>query len=141
MNTTARAQPGVPTSAHLDIPIVPEEERLGFSVREFTRNWGLDARKGGGAHMWREIWNEDVSTIYKDILRESPRVYLCFNLRSLFALVQRGKNRGTDDLPRSIPTRRSRGRKSIFPRLLYTLFTHARNSTLKFIWSTKRTIS
>ena len=72
MNTTARAQPGVATSAHLDIPIVPEEERLGFSVREFTRNWGLDARKGGGAHMWREIWNEDVSTIYKDILRESP---------------------------------------------------------------------
>ena len=133
MNTTARAQPGVPTSAHLDIPIVPEEERLGFSVREFTRNWGLDARKGGGAHMWREIWNEDVSTIYKDILRESPRVYLCFNLRSLFALVQRGKNRGTDDLLGSIPTQKSRGRKSIFPRLLYTLFMHARNSTPKFI--------
>ncbi|KIK06040.1 hypothetical protein K443DRAFT_90201 [Laccaria amethystina LaAM-08-1] len=74
MNTTERAQPGVPTSVHLDIPIVPEEERLGFSVREFTRQWGLDARKGGGAHMWREIWNEDVSTIYKDIFqREEPR--------------------------------------------------------------------
>ncbi|EDR02032.1 uncharacterized protein LACBIDRAFT_295521 [Laccaria bicolor S238N-H82] len=74
MNTIARAQPGVPTSEHLDIPIIPEEERLGFNVREFTRHWGLDARKGGGAHMWREIWNEDVSTIYKDILqREEPR--------------------------------------------------------------------
>jgi large subunit ribosomal protein L35 len=78
MNTTARAQPGVPTSTHLDIPIVPQEERLGFSVREFTRHWGLDARTGGGAHMWREIWNEDVSTIYKDIFRESRRVHLCF---------------------------------------------------------------
>ena len=27
--------------------------------------------------MWQEIWNEDVSIIYKDILRESRRVYLC----------------------------------------------------------------
>ena len=91
MNTTARAQPGVPTSAHLDIPIVPEEERLGFSVREFTRNWGLDARKGGGAHMWREIWNEDVSTIYKDILRESRRVHLCLTTAHCLHLFREGR--------------------------------------------------
>ena len=27
--------------------------------------------------MCQEIWNEDVSIIYKDILRESRREYLC----------------------------------------------------------------
>jgi len=63
-----------PTSMHLDIPVVPEEERLGFNVREFVQRWGMNATTGGGAHMWREVWDEDVSKIYKDILgKDEPR--------------------------------------------------------------------
>lgn len=60
-----------PTSRHLDIPVVPDEERHGFNVREFVGKWELNAASGGGAHMWREIWDKDVSEIYKNILSES----------------------------------------------------------------------
>ncbi|KAH6917704.1 phosphatidylethanolamine-binding protein [Coprinopsis sp. MPI-PUGE-AT-0042] len=73
-NIEARAEPGVPTSQHLDIPVVPDNERLGFNVREFCKAWGLDAKKGGGVHMFREVWDEDVSKIYSDVLgQEEPR--------------------------------------------------------------------
>jgi hypothetical protein len=57
-----------PTSVQLDIPIVPDKERLGFNVRKFATRWNLDGAKGGGAHMWREVWDDDVSLIYRDIL-------------------------------------------------------------------------
>jgi len=53
---------------HLDIPVIPDEIRHGFDIREFASSWGLHAANGGGAHMWREIWDDDVSMIYKDIL-------------------------------------------------------------------------
>ena len=66
LTTAARAS--VPTSVHLDIPVLPDESRRGFDIREFTRTWGLDAENGGGAHMWREVWDDDVSVIYNDIL-------------------------------------------------------------------------
>ena len=64
------------TSTHLDIPVVRDEERLGFDVREFVNGWwglsgdteSVPAVIGGGAHMWREVWDEDVSKIYKDVL-------------------------------------------------------------------------
>lgn len=68
-NTEARAQPGVPTSQHLDIPVIKDEDRLGFSVREFCKEWGLSAKRGGGVGMFREIWDEAVTGIYKDVLR------------------------------------------------------------------------
>jgi large subunit ribosomal protein L35 len=48
--------------------VVPDEDRHGFNIREFARIWGLDASNGGGAHMWREVWDDDVSVIYKDML-------------------------------------------------------------------------
>ena len=71
LTTAARASG--PTSVHLDIPVVPDETRHGFDIREFTRTWGLDASSGGGAHMWREVWDHDVSAIYRDVLsRRSP---------------------------------------------------------------------
>ena len=57
-----------PTSVELDIPIVSDQERLGFNVRKFASQWNLDGAKGGGVHMWREVWDDDVSLIYKDIL-------------------------------------------------------------------------
>ncbi|KAF8962532.1 phosphatidylethanolamine-binding protein [Flammula alnicola] len=69
LTAASRAAVGVPTSAHLDIPVVPTEERLGFNVRAFVERWNLDAAQGGGAHMFREIWDEDVSEIYKSVLK------------------------------------------------------------------------
>jgi large subunit ribosomal protein L35 len=37
-----------------------------------VKEYGLDGagRGGGGAHMWREIWDESVTRIYQDLLRE-----------------------------------------------------------------------
>ncbi|KAJ3493313.1 hypothetical protein NLJ89_g11047 [Agrocybe chaxingu] len=72
---TAASRATGPTSMHLDIPVVPDAERLGFNVREFTRRWNLNAAKGGGAHMWREVWDEDVSKVYKDILNKPEPHY------------------------------------------------------------------
>lgn len=59
-----------PTSVKLDIPIVPDQERLGFNVREFANLWNLNGAKGGGVHMWREVWDDDVSLIYRNVLRK-----------------------------------------------------------------------
>jgi len=68
LNTAARAPPGQISSAYLDIPVVSNAEREGFDVRAFMQKWGLDGSKGGGVHMFREIWDEDVSNIYKNVL-------------------------------------------------------------------------
>ncbi|KAF8198980.1 phosphatidylethanolamine-binding protein [Pholiota molesta] len=69
----SRALPG----SHLrtaEYTVVPTEERHGFDVRQFAQRWNLDASKGGGAHMFREIWDEEVSAIYKSVLgKEEPR--------------------------------------------------------------------
>lgn len=70
-NAEARAQSGITTSAYLNIPPVTDAQRRQFDVRAFVRQWGLDDTKGGGAHMWREIWDETVSKIYSDLLSES----------------------------------------------------------------------
>ncbi|KAJ3557658.1 hypothetical protein NP233_g11684 [Leucocoprinus birnbaumii] len=69
LNIEARANANEPTSVHLDIPIVPDRKRKGFDLRSFMREWGFDMRQGGGAHMWREVWDKHVSAIYRDILR------------------------------------------------------------------------
>lgn len=68
LNIETRAKQNEPTSIHLDIPVVPDRRRRGFDLRSFMREWGFDMRQGGGAHMWREVWDEHVSTVYKDIL-------------------------------------------------------------------------
>ncbi|KAG5722241.1 hypothetical protein E4T56_gene3893 [Termitomyces sp. T112] len=74
LNAEARAEPGVPTSTTLDIPPVEPAERANFDVRAFVQRWGLDTIPGGGAHMWREVWNSRVSKIYKNVLKElEPR--------------------------------------------------------------------
>ncbi|KAG5646911.1 hypothetical protein DXG03_001987 [Asterophora parasitica] len=70
-NLEARAQPGVPTSVHLDIPVIGEAERKDFDTRAFCERWGLNGKAGGGAHMWREVWDEKVSAIYKNLLSKS----------------------------------------------------------------------
>jgi large subunit ribosomal protein L35 len=61
------------TSVELHIPIVSDQDRLGFNIRRFASQWNLDGTKGGGIHMWREVWDDDVSHIYRDILgKEEP---------------------------------------------------------------------
>lgn len=57
------------------IPVIKDEVRLGFNLREFCGAHGYDVSAGGGAHMWREVWNETVSDIYRDTLSE---YLLCF---------------------------------------------------------------
>ncbi|KJA29096.1 hypothetical protein HYPSUDRAFT_487273 [Hypholoma sublateritium FD-334 SS-4] len=64
----SRTTPESTTSVTLDIPVVPMEQRRGFDVRAFAQRWNLDGAKGGGAHMFREVWDEEVSKIYQTIL-------------------------------------------------------------------------
>ncbi|KAK7041759.1 mitochondrial 54S ribosomal protein YmL35 [Paramarasmius palmivorus] len=74
LNTEATATRGVPTSKSLDIPVVPDDQRLGFNVRDFVKKWGLNAAMGGGYHMFREVWDEHVTHIYEAVLgRSEPR--------------------------------------------------------------------
>ncbi|KAF8876496.1 phosphatidylethanolamine-binding protein, partial [Infundibulicybe gibba] len=56
------------TSLWLDIPPIADDARAGFDMRAFVRRWGMD-RGGGGAHMWRAVWGEECSAIYRDILK------------------------------------------------------------------------
>lgn len=84
-----RATSGKTTSVELDIPVVSDEERLGFDIRKFAREWNLDGAKGGGVHMWREVWDDDVSHIYRDVLGKLSFFFIfsCFsNSPDLMAL-------------------------------------------------------
>lgn len=58
----------------ISVPVPTEAERVGFDYRVFAEKYGLDASQGGGAHMWREIWDETVSKIYQDVLSKAPPV-------------------------------------------------------------------
>lgn len=62
----------------IDIPVFQESERLGFNFRAFAEQYGFDGARGGGAHMWREEWDETVSHIYQHTLSKSKlvRVYI-----------------------------------------------------------------
>ena len=57
-------------------------------LRRFAREWNLDGAKGGGVHMWREVWDDDVSHIYRDVLGKLFFFFLsCFsNSPDLMAL-------------------------------------------------------
>ncbi|KAI0656770.1 PEBP-like protein [Cubamyces menziesii] len=58
----------------IDIPVYKESDRLGFNFRAFAEQYGFDGARGGGAHMWREVWDETVSHIYQHTLKkEEPR--------------------------------------------------------------------
>ena len=59
------------------VPIFSEEQRIGFNLRAFMQKYGLDGTKGSGAHMFRQIWNQDVSQVYTDILSMFSFVNLC----------------------------------------------------------------
>ncbi|KAK0245524.1 phosphatidylethanolamine-binding protein [Armillaria nabsnona] len=68
-SSTSRSRAGRVTSRYLPIPVVPQSARTGFNVREFCKKWSLDGRQGGGAHMWREVWDESSDVVYKNVLR------------------------------------------------------------------------
>jgi len=53
----------------ISVPALSDADRLHFDVREFTAQHGLDGNSGGGAHMWRQVWDEGVSQIYATVLR------------------------------------------------------------------------
>ena len=57
------------------VPRFEDGERLGFDVRKFMSTYGLGGN--GGAHIWREVWDEEVSRIYHDILSEWMSEYRC----------------------------------------------------------------
>ncbi|KAI0668656.1 PEBP-like protein [Trametes maxima] len=58
----------------IDIPVFSEADRLGFNFRAFAEQYGFNGVRGGGAHMWREVWDETVSHIYQHTLKkEEPR--------------------------------------------------------------------
>ena len=56
----------------ISVPALSDADRLRFNVREFTAHHGLDGSTGGGAHMWRQVWDEGVSHIYATVLGMSP---------------------------------------------------------------------
>ncbi|CAK5279833.1 unnamed protein product [Mycena citricolor] len=58
-------------SQELDIPVVPMDARVGFDIRAFVKEWGMNAAMGGGMHMFREVWDTYVSGIYKYTLQEA----------------------------------------------------------------------
>ena len=60
---------GDPT-AKLSLPNGPLE-RDAFNVREFVKEHGLGT-DGGGTFMWRAVWDEESSRIWRDVISECP---------------------------------------------------------------------
>jgi large subunit ribosomal protein L35 len=75
LNAAARAPQSQVASKHLDIPVMSDVDRKGFDVRTFMQSWGLVGSKGGGAHLFRQIWDTDVTSIYADVLKEEEPRY------------------------------------------------------------------
>jgi large subunit ribosomal protein L35 len=73
----ASSKSAAPTSKKIEVPVVKDEERLGFSVREFIKEYGLQPENGGGAFMWREVWDGTVSKVYQEILGTCDCFLLC----------------------------------------------------------------
>lgn len=61
------------------MPALSERERYGFDIRGFMMHYGLDGTKAG-AHMFREVWSEEVSNIHKDILGK----FLLLSFQSIY---------------------------------------------------------
>ena len=59
----------------IDVPVFEEADRLGFDLRAFADKYGLDGARGGGAHMFRSVWDTTVSHIYKHTLSESESAF------------------------------------------------------------------
>lgn len=55
------------STSPITIPQLTEDARLDFNVREFVTKYGLNLN-GGGAHMWRSVWDEASSKIWQDVI-------------------------------------------------------------------------
>ncbi|TFY74954.1 hypothetical protein EWM64_g9057 [Hericium alpestre] len=49
-------------------------ERCGFDVRKFIEEYGLRT-DGGGAHMWRSVWDEESSRIWNEVIKMAEPRY------------------------------------------------------------------
>lgn len=60
----------------LEISEYSIEHRKTFNLRKFISQHGFQPEKGGGAHMWRELWSTAVSDIHREILSVSAAFLL-----------------------------------------------------------------
>ncbi|KAJ7232848.1 phosphatidylethanolamine-binding protein [Mycena haematopus] len=65
----------VTLSRRIDVPVIPDEQRLHFDVRAFAKQYGLNGAMGGGAHMWREVWDKYVGAVYRYELHKPQPMY------------------------------------------------------------------
>jgi large subunit ribosomal protein L35 len=64
----------LPQRFRISVPVLSQKQRCGFDVRTFIEKYKFEDSKGGGIHMFREVWNEEVSNIYQEILGvEEPK--------------------------------------------------------------------
>ena len=88
--------PQASPTERLTIPKFKEEERLGFDFRAFAEQHGFDGARGGGAHMWREQWDETVSHIYEHTLSKPPVPCAAGDVDDRCVRFQKRRSPGTD---------------------------------------------
>jgi len=62
-------------TAKLSLPL-GSLERDAFDVRKFVKEHGLRT-DAGGAFMWRAVWDEESSRIWRDVISEYPSLLVC----------------------------------------------------------------
>lgn len=97
----------------IDIPVFGEAERLGFDFRAFADQYGFDGAQGGGAHMWREVWDETVSHIYTFTLSAYMAGFAVAPVLTGHRISQRKTSRSLAGCRSPTPTRSSSRRKSM----------------------------
>ncbi|KIP02565.1 hypothetical protein PHLGIDRAFT_111938 [Phlebiopsis gigantea 11061_1 CR5-6] len=83
--------PQASPTERIKIPAISMEQRLGFDYRAFAANHGLDASKGGGVFMWREVWDETVSRIHAETLKTEEPVFGRMPKEDLYAVFKTTK--------------------------------------------------
>lgn len=101
----------------IKVPVPTEQERLGFDYRAFAATHGLDATKGGGIFMWREVWDETVSKIYAEVLSAYFSVFLGCLFECLCALLQKRRSLSSAGCQSQIRMPTSRRRRNMLLRL------------------------
>ncbi|KAJ7171718.1 phosphatidylethanolamine-binding protein [Mycena crocata] len=71
----ARLSQSLRDGALLSADLASESDRLGFDVRGFAKQFGLNGALGGGVHMWREVWDKYVGAVYRYDLHKPQPVY------------------------------------------------------------------
>jgi large subunit ribosomal protein L35 len=64
----------LPQRSRISVPVLSQKQRYGFDVRAFIEKYNLEDSEEGGIHMFREMWNAEVSNIHREVLGiEEPR--------------------------------------------------------------------